>query len=330
MDVAKVIDALAAAGLLKPHKVTGNYMTCTCPLHSGGNEKKPSFGILLHTEMRGGQKYPEGWAHCFACGYAGTLQELISKILETRSIAKSGREWLEENVPGLVLGEDYDRLVPEETMVALTDKFAIDALQLQLGAQTTYISEEELASYRYVVPYMYERKLSDEMIEKFDVGYDGSWVPPGRQRPVPCITFPVRDRQGRTLFLCRRSIQGKMYNYPEGVVKPVYGLDQVPSGCKSLVICESCINAITSWKYGFPAVALLGTGNPYQMQQLRELGVNEFVLCMDGDEAGRRATSRLKHALSSVAVVWSIPMPEGKDLNDCSEEEFRNLYKMKE
>lgn len=54
------------------------------------------------------------------------------------------------------------------------------------------------------------------------------------------------------------------------------------------------INALTCWKWGYPSVALLGTGNSYQMQQLRELGVSEYVICMDGDDAGKRATSKIK------------------------------------
>ena len=177
---------------------------------------------------------------------------------------------------------------------------------------------------------MYERKLTDEVIEKYDIGYDAKWIPPGRKKPVPCITIPVRDRQGRTLLLCRRSIQGKLYNYPTGVQKPVFGIDVLPYGLKTVIICESAINAMTAVVYGYNAVALLGTGNPYQIQQLKELGVQNFVICMDGDEAGQKATMKLKKALRTVAMVWSITMPDGKDLNDCSKEEFDNLYLKRE
>jgi len=82
--------------------------------------------------------------------------------------------------------------------------------------------------------------------------------------------------------------------------------------------------------YGYNAVALLGTGNSYQMDQLRRLGCSEFVICMDGDEAGRKATEKLRNQLKSVAIVWSISMPAGKDLNDCSKQEFDQLYEDKE
>lgn len=82
--------------------------------------------------------------------------------------------------------------------------------------------------------------------------------------------------------------------------------------------------------YGYNAVALLGTGNSYQMDQLRRLGCSEFVICMDGDEAGRKATEKLRRNLNSIAIVWAIKMPDGKDLNDCSKIEFDQLYEEKE
>ena len=66
------------------------------------------------------------------------------------------------------------------------------------------------------------------------------------------------------------------------------------------------------------------------MNQLKRLGCKEFVICFDGDEAGRRGTEKLRRQLSSSAIVWSIKMFEGKDVNDCTPEEFRQLYADKE
>ena len=62
------------------------------------------------------------------------------------------------------------------------------------------------------------------------------------------------------------------------------------------------------------------------MQQLRELGVSEYVICMDGDDAGKRATSKIKKALKSNAIIWTIHMIDGKDVNDIDKETFDRLY----
>jgi len=329
MDVTKILEKLSQLGYVRLNKIVGNYYSVYCPFHNNGNEKKPSCGVLLREEYRNGQRYPEGWWHCFSCGAAYTMPQAISEILKSRSISQSGLDWLKQNIPDF---QEYeiDLLIPQDLMMATSNNFALNYIRSKQGQEVSYVSEEELASYRYTVPYMYERKLTDEIIEKYDIGVDLKWVPPGRNKPVPCITFPVRDKQGRTLFFCRRSIQGKLYNYPQGVTKPVYGIDMIPQGCKSVIIMESCINALTAEVYGYDAVALLGTGNSYQMKQLRELGVSEYVICTDGDDAGRRAAEKLKNALRSVALVWVMPMPDGKDANDLTKEEFDQIYSMRE
>lgn len=328
-DVMDVLKMLESNGLLRLSKRTGNYMQVYCPIHSDGNERKPSCGVLLVDEVRNGRKYPSGFFHCFSCGFAKKLPDAISEILKGKSMSQSGLDWLKENVPsfsGYDSDFDIDYLIPTSTMQTVLSKFAVDYVISKTKPVTHYVSEEELARYRYTVPYMYERKLTDELIEKFDIGFDGNWIPEGKTKPIPCITFPVRDKNGNTLFICRRSIKGKLFNYPKGVTKPVYGLYELPKDVKSVVVCESCFNALTSWRYGRPAVALLGTGNPYQIQQLKELGVSEFILALDPDDAGRRGTEKLKNALRSSALVYEfVGIPSGKDINDLTEDEFNAL-----
>jgi DNA primase len=222
-------------------------------------------------------------------------------------------------------------LISPNISAALVNKYTIEYINSQIISESkSFVSESELASYRLTVPYMYQRGLTDEIIEKYDIGYDANFIPPGRKKPMPCITFPVKDQQGNTLFLCRRSVQGKFFHYPQGVEKSVYGLYELPRSAKSVVVCESCFNALTAIKYGYNAVALLGTGTAYEIDQLKKLGVQEFVLCLDGDEAGQRGTEKLKKALKSVAIVWVVHMPADKDVNDCTKEEFDSLYNTRE
>lgn len=329
MNTIEIVEELGRLGMIKPHKISGNWYQCTCPLHKGGNENRPSFGILLKEEYRNGTMYPSLFSHCFTCQFAGTLPELLTQILKSKSISMNGLDWLKENIPGFTSGDvDFDYLIPPEMMQATINKFAVQQIQ-QMSNPVQYVTEEELAKYRFTVPYMYERKLTDKIIEDYDIGFQADWIPPGRKRPVPCITIPVRDKEGRTLFFCRRSVEGKLYNYPEGVTKPVFGIDKIQHG-SPVIICESAINALTAVAYGYQAVALLGTGNSYQAQQLKELGIDDYVLCFDGDEAGRKATEKWERILSKVAFVLSIKMPDGKDLNDCTKEEFDKLYDERE
>lgn len=326
MDVVGIVEKLHSLGVLRYNRRMNNYCSIYCPIHNDGNEHKPSCGVLITTEKRNGTVYPEGWVHCFSCGYVNSLKGLVEDILKNRHITSEAAKWIEENIPEINTKIDYDKLVDDTVAQSIISNFAINEIQTRMYSSQNYVSEEELASYRYTIPYMYERKLTDEIIEKFDVGFDANWVPPGRKKPVPCITFPVRDAEGRTLFCCRRSVEGKLYNYPNGVTKPVYGLDMIPADCKTVLICESIINALTLWTWGYVAVALMGTGNQYQLTQLKRLGVREFVLCMDGDDAGRKAANKLKNALKQVAIISEVDIPDGKDVNDLDKSDFEILY----
>lgn len=326
LNVDELVEKLHNHELIRKHKINGDWYTIYCPFHKNGEERKPSCGVSRHTHVRNGRTYPAGTFHCFTCGAAYGMEDAIQRILTLKSKSLSSESWLEEYISRYE-SNDFDYLLPQTIMDELTmSSDAVGQLNALLYKSEVFVSEDELSKYRYTVPYMYERKLTDEVIVKYDVGVDMGWIPPGRKNPVPCITFPVHDRDGNTLFICRRSIKGKLFNYPKDAEKPVYGVDNIPKECTSLVICESCFNALTCVVYGYSAVALLGTGTPHQISQIKELGIPEIVLCMDGDEGGRKATKRLYNALKSTHIVWRIDMPDGKDVNDCSKEEFKVLY----
>lgn len=328
MDVDLILQKMSDMELIRLNRPMDKWYSIYCPFHNGGNEKRPSAGVTRESEYRNGIHYNQGVFNCLACHTTYPMDKFVTEVLKSKHIPQDGLTWLKENISGFELEEsEFDYLIPPELMNQMISKFAVQQLK-QMENPQKFVSEEELAKYRFTVPYMYERKLTDEIIEEYDIGFQADWIPPGRKKPVPCITIPIRDKQGRTLFFCRRSIEGKLYNYPEGVTKPVFGIDRVKG--RSVVICESAINALTARTYGYQAVALLGTGNTYQIQQLKELGVDEFVICTDGDEAGRKAAEKLKKALSKVAIVWIIKMPDGKDLNDCTKQEFDQLYAERE
>jgi len=329
VDPESVIQKVGEMGLIDIIRPIGNWYMCRCPIHAGGKEKKPSCGISLREQYNNGKKTPALFTHCFSCGLAKPLSDVLTDVLKQKGISKSGLDWLKENVPGFDAEDvEFDYLISPEVSATLTNKYTIDYINSQIISESkSYVTENELASYRMIVPYMYQRGLTDEIIEKYDIGYDANFIPPGRKKPLPCITFPVKDLQGRTLFLCRRSIQGKFFHYPQGIEKSVYGLYELPKGVKSVIVCESCLNALRLATFNYNAVALLGTGTSYEIEQLKQLGVQEFVLCLDGDEAGQRGAEKLKRALSKVAIVWTVHMPPDKDANDCkTKEEFDQYY----
>lgn len=325
MNVTEILEYLQAVGLVRLNKPIGDWYSIYCPFHNNGNEYHSSAGVLLHDQYRNGQLYPEGFWHCFACGAAYTMHDAIKELLNSHNVDLEVRSHIESLI-GSDSTEYSDKLISPNIISILESRFALNDIRSRLHKTTTIVSEEELVQYRYTVPYMYERKLTDDIINRYDIGVDLHYIPKYTNREIPCITFPVRNTNGDTIYILRRAISLKRFYIPEDIEKSVYGIYELPRNCKSVVVTESCFNALTSVRYGRPAVALLGTGTPYQINQLKRLGVREFILGLDPDNAGRRATVRLKNALKDCAVCWQFEgIPEGKDINDLSEYEFNSL-----
>ena len=290
--------SLMGINLLNQIKPGRDNIQVTCPNHSNGQERKPSCGI----RTTDGDGKEVGQLHCFTCGYTASLPVFISNCFGRYDNGNYGKKWL---------------LKYFASMDGISDR----KLDLNLSRydfnqnHSTYVSEEELESYRYIHPYMYKRGLTDEIIEKYDIGYD---------KNTDCITMPIRDKNGKTLFFCRRSVKTKFFNYPSGVEKPIYGIYELPKDCTEIVVCESVFNALTCVKYGKPAISLLGTGNNIQYQQIKELPVRRILLGFDGDEAGDNAAIRFKKNVTN-KIVHQYEIPRGKDINDLTKEEFDNL-----
>lgn len=326
MDVINIVDKLDELDIVRKNKVVNNWYSIYCPLHNDGKERRPSAGISIQSEYRNGRNYPKGFFHCFACGKAMSLPDLITEILKIKNIQKSGLDFLKENVPGFEISEeDFEYLIPQDTMESISSKYAIKFLQDIHTKPVSYVSEKELQNYRFTVPYMYERGLTDDLIEKYDIGVDMNFIPEGRKKPVPCITFPVRDRLGRCLFVARRSIEGKSFYLPKDIDKPLYGLYELPEGCKSVDIVEGVFDLFKCVKYGRPALAMFGTGSVNQIESLKRIGLHEIRVGTDPDEAGERGYKRLHKNLSNNCIIWRYVIPDGKDIGDLTEEEFKSL-----
>lgn len=283
---------------LKDMKCVGDDLQITCPIHKGGNESNPSAGVLLTPKG----DTPAGFCHCFVCQYKATLPKLISDCFNIQDNGEFGKMWLLTNFANDDFQERESFRVQERSKVKPRE----------------YVSESELEQYRYYHPYMYKRKLTDEIISKFDVGYD---------RNTDCITFPTNDEYGNCLFITRRSVKGKFFNYPKNVEKPVYGLDKIPTNCKSVIVCESILNALTCWVYGYPAIALLGLGTEHQYEILKKSDIRNFILGFDGDSAGDSGAQRFIKNFNQNCSIKLLTLPRGKDINDLTKEEFEKLLR---
>lgn len=282
--------------LLGAIRDTPDNIMVSCPYHKGGQERRPSAGIDKRT----------GVFHCFACEETHSLQEVISYCFGHYDDIAGGFGW------SWILKNFLTISVEERKPIQLS----YERKHSGKSAKTQYVSEAELDKYREYHPYMWKRKLTPEIVERFDIGYDSD---------TRCITFPVREVHGRTLFIARRSVESKFFNYPEGAEKPVYGLYELaslPEYPKEVIICESMLDALVCWVWGRPAVALNGLGNDLQFAQLNDMPCRKFILATDMDERGLAARRRIRSRLRR-KIVTEFILPDGrKDMNDLTKEEF--------
>jgi len=280
----------------------------TCIYHADGHEHKPSAGIKKDT----------GVYHCFACGETHDFPEFISNCFGKNDLGSFGWSWLLKN---FLTVQTEDRHVNIDISRSIDNRS--DSGE-QFG-RSKYVSEEELDTYRYTHPYWKERGITDkEIIEAFDLGYDNK---------TKSITFPVRDINGNCLFVARRSVKTKFFNYPQGVQKPLYGLYElshanIVSGSRSglsIIVCESMIDCILLWQEGHPSLALNGLGNELQFKQLRELPVRRLILATDNDDAGMKARERIRKNVKN-KLITEIQFPDGvKDIGECNRAEIKHI-----
>ena len=295
--------------LISKQRNSGDHIQITCPYHSDGMERKPSAGI----------RKSDGVFHCFACGEIHTLPEVISHCFghDEDLIGTWGWQWLLKNFATVQVEERKDVEI-DFRRSNMADKNSIKADKIN----NNWVTEEELDKYRYTHPYMKKRGLTDEVIEMFDIGVD---------LQSNCITFPNLDKNGNCLFIARRGINSKWFNYPAHVQKPLYGLYQLyqlhpfPN---EVIVCESMFDALSFWTVGKYACALNGLGNELQFKQLRNLPCREIILATDMDERGLAARERIRKNMKNTKIIAEYFFPEGrKDANDCTKEELLNLKK---
>lgn len=277
-------------------KGEGQDIMFTCPFHKNGNENRPSAGI--QTKAKSGNKI---FWHCLNCHEKGTLETLVSKCFGYEDFGAFGTKWILSNFNS---AEIEDRTVFFSPIQKSNTVKAVD---------DEYITDIELDKYHYYCSYQKKRHLTEEVIDLYDVGYDKDFF------LGEAITFPVRNVDGKCLFVARRTIYKKNYWYPVNCDKPLYGVYEVNKlfpNTNQIYICESMLNTITLAKYGIPSIALLGTGTNRQYELIKKLPYRSFVLALDGDEAGKRSMEKLRNALKNKGFISQINLPEDKDIND--------------
>lgn len=306
-----------------------------CPFH---NEKTPSFTV----------NEAKGFYHCFGCGAHG---DAFSFVMQTEGLNFQDAV---ERLAGEA-GMEVPKPTPEAKAAAARQASLLEvveaackvfeaALGSSQGAEARDYLERRGLSRRTVEQFRLgfapDRRgflveaLRGEGIEPqqlVEAGLAKQDEAGGRLREYffGRIVFPIADRRGRIVaFGGRRMGEGgpKYLNSPDGQLfhkgELLFNLKAAQEGLRNakqrLLMVEGYMDVIALAQAGFEAaVAPLGTAMTETQLALAWRLVDEPLLCMDGDEAGRRAASRLiERALPHLEPGKSLDiafLPEGED-----------------
>lgn len=293
--------------LLDDIKPTGDNIMITCPVHKDGHERKPSCGVSIVPKYQGNKIIEPGTVHCFTCGYTASLTSFISSCFGYNDGGIFGNKWIKAQY--------------NTGLTVKTRKVELNLSRRPITSQELpNVPEEVLQGYRYTVGYMYNRGLTDDIIDQFDIGYD---------RRDDCITIPVPNLKGEVKWIQRRSIVRKSYYIPSGINKTDYLLGaselmRLKLYKQPVYIVESPFNMLTLWKLGHAAICLFGTGGGNQYDMLNKLPIRHYIIALDPDEAGKKGSKKLLHNLGKTKLLSKVNYLDSRDINDL-DTEFDNL-----
>lgn len=214
--------------------------------------------------------------------------------------------------------------LPAPSTTDLREKIAAVKKDDKAGVGRIY-TEDWLNRFDFEHEYWTSRGISDEMIAKFQLGYD-----PVMDR----VTIPLRTVEGKLLGVVQRVLNDDKpkYRYPRGfpVGRHLFG-QWLVKGRKKVALVEGSLDAIACWEARVPAMALLGSRlTEAQRQVLQRTGVKTVAIFTDNDKAGKEAVWQVHEALLhsgvSVQVCQYRPYWTAKDPGELQPQQRRKAY----
>lgn len=314
-----IVDVIS--GYVRLQKKGSSYFGL-CPFH---NEKSPSFSVSRQKQMY----------YCFGCGAGGNVYTFLMEY-ENFSFVEAVK-YLADRA-GIELPEaEYSKEAKEKAdlkaSILEVNKLAAKYYYVQLK------SERGKGAYTYLK----DRKLSDETITAFGLGYSNKFsddlykylrkkgyseelirqaglINTDERQGVydkfwNRVMFPIMDVNSRVIGFGGRVMgdaKPKYLNSPETAVfdksRNLYGLNRARTSRKPyFLLCEGYMDVIALHQAGFTnAVASLGTALTPGHASLIKRYVREVYLTYDSDDAGTRAALRAVPILREAGITAKV------------------------
>jgi DNA primase len=280
---------------------TSNDFLCFCPFHS--NRHTSSFSVSRE----------KGAYICFnpACGEAGTLADLIKRILNKndfealRYIASKESEAV----------ENFDEV--------LKDMFEDKPDFEEFSQETLDQLYSNLGENKHAQEYFEHRGINKDSMHHFKLGYSSN---------MGMVIVPVHSPDGIPVGLVGRSISEKKFknstNLPRS--KTMFNIHRAKKIGNQVIVVESTFDAIRIHQAGFPnVVATLGGHISHDNINLLNRYFNRIIIMTDSDTAGRELGMNIANKLRNKDILWAshsygkIYPNNAKDAGDMSDEEIK-------
>ena len=333
-----IVDLLS--GYVELKRAGKNYKAL-CPFHA---EKTPSFIVSPEKQI----------FHCFGCGAGGDVFTFLQRY-EGLSFPEAVRA-LAERAGVKITRDSFSASGPGRLRKTL--------IGIHRDALTFY--REALGRERRATEYLKRRGLSEEMIERFEIGFapfggglldflrkkgysdahiltaglcketSGGKVDAFRGR----VIFPIINVRGEVIAFGARSIgddaRGPKYlNSPETPIfkksSELFGINLAKGEIRKkgyALLMEGYLDVITAHQYGIEnAVAPLGTAlTEGQAKRLKPL-TEKLLLVFDSDSSGVRASKRALSMLYEKGFIARVlSLPEGDDPDTFLRREGREAF----
>ena len=231
---------------------------------------------------------------CFGCGFSGDIIDLYQqwKQIDYNTALKELAKLLHITI------DPYSSPEPAgQTPAEHPQKSTPELDQKEPAEPANYVGYYKTCKANLVQAkdYLQSRGISLETAARYAVGYDS------RDRR---IVIPVSE----SFFISRAAAgQEPRYKNPAGQQVQIFNLNALYNGAGAVYVTEGVFDALSIIEAGAEAIALNSTSNAGLLIEKLEQkpSAATLLLCLDNDEAGKKATEDLKAGLDTIKAPYA-------------------------
>lgn len=282
----------------------------------------PVCGSGTHGDGTGGVKYYKDsntWA-CHACrtNHVKTGGDVIRLYQDTYGVNYT--EALKQT--GKEIGLDMDAILKDlskakdesdraEGSTAPAGEIAIPAIKLNVATTLEKYYAECRDRLPMAADYLASRGISIETATRYGLGFDPKAITGQEQNtnkiPAPRLIIPVSP----VYYVGRRTDGGEKFKKmgPKGASPEIFNTEAIKGDSKEIFVTEGALDALSVIEAGAEAIGLNSASNAEKLIELLAGPVKvkaAFILCLDNDEAGQKATETLRAGLARLNITYAV------------------------